>query len=74
VLGEFGVDSSPTCLAALDDLLGFLRSNGDVWIGWNYWAGGDWWGDYPLGIQPVDGKDRPQALVIRRHLSTYPRP
>jgi endoglucanase len=74
VLGEFGVDSSPTCLAALEDLLGFLRSNGDVWIGWNYWAGGDWWGDYPLGIQPVNGKDRPQALVIRRHLSTYPRP
>jgi endoglucanase len=73
VLGEFGVDSSPTCLAALDDLLGFLRSNGDVWIGWNYWAGGDWWGDYPLSIQPANGKDRPQTAVIRKHLEAYGR-
>lgn len=73
VLGEFGVDGSATCLAALDDLLGFLRSNGDVWIGWNYWAGGDWWGDYPLSIQPVNGKDRPQATVLRKHLAPYVR-
>ncbi|WP_300972964.1 glycoside hydrolase family 5 protein [Sphingomonas sp. LHG3406-1] len=68
VLGEFGVDSSPACLAALDDMLGFLRQNGDVWIGWNYWAGGDWWGDYALGIQPKNGKERPQAAVLRKYL------
>lgn len=69
VLGEFGADSSPTCLAALDDLLGFLRQNGDVWIGWNYWAGGDWWGDYPFSVQPKDGKDRPQTAVLRKYLA-----
>ena len=69
VLGEFGGDQSPTCLAALDDLLSFLGENGDVWIGWNYWAGGDWWGDYPLSIQPKDGKDRPQAAVLRKYLA-----
>lgn len=68
VLGEFGGDSSPTCLAALDDLLAYLRDNGDVWIGWNYWAAGDWWGDYPLSIQPKDGKERPQATVLRKYL------
>jgi endoglucanase len=74
VLGEFGADSSPTCLAALDDLLGFLRSNGDVWIGWNYWAGGDWWGDYAFSIQPLNGKDRPQTAVLRKHLFNQNRP
>ena len=75
VLGEFGGDQTATCLAALDDMLGYLRANGDVWIGWNYWAAGDWWGDYPYGIQPsADGKDKPQAAVLRRHIASYRKP
>jgi len=74
VLGEFGGDGSATCLAALDDLLGYLRENGDVWIGWNYWAAGDWWGDYTYSIQPSGGKDKPQAAVLRRHIASYRRP
>lgn len=73
VLGEFGGDRSPGCLSALDDLLSFLRANGDVWIGWNYWAGGDWWGDYPLSVQPKDKEPRPQLELLRRHVATYPR-
>jgi endoglucanase len=73
ILGEFGVDRSETCLAALDDLLLFLRENGDVWIGWNYWAGGDWWGDYPKSVQPVNGQERPQGAVLRRHVASYVR-
>lgn len=73
ILGEFGADKSPTCLAALDDMLSFLRENGDVWIGWNYWAGGDWWGDYPLTVQPDKGRERPQAAVLRRHVASYAR-
>ena len=73
ILGEFGGDRSETCLAALDDLLLFLRENGDVWIGWNYWAGGDWWGDYPLSVQPDNGRERPQAAILRRHVATYAR-
>jgi len=74
VLGEFGGDQSPTCLAALDDMLAYLRANGDVWIGWNYWAAGDWWGDYPYGIQPANGKEKPQATVLRRHIASYRKP
>lgn len=73
ILGEFGVDQSATCLAALDDLLGFLRENGDVWVGWNYWAGGDWWGDYALSVQPDKGRERPQAAILRRHVASYGR-
>lgn len=73
ILGEFGVDQSPACLAALDDLMSFLRENGDVWVGWNYWAGGDWWGDYRLSVQPDKGRERPQASVLRRHIASYGR-
>jgi endoglucanase len=74
VLGEFGGDATPTCLAAIDDLLGYMRANGDVWIGWNYWAAGDWWGDYPYSLQPAGGKDKPQAAVLRRYIQSYRTP
>lgn len=67
-LGEFGGTRSATCLAALDDLLGFLDANGDIWRGWTYWAGGEWWGDYPYSIAPGPG-ERPQATVIMRHMA-----
>lgn len=71
ILGEFGADRSPTCLAALDDLMSFLRENGDVWVGWNYWAGGDWWGDYHYSVQPQNGRMAPQAGVLARHIASY---
>jgi hypothetical protein len=34
-----------------------------------YWAGGPWWGDYHLAVEPRDGQDRPQMAVLARHLS-----
>lgn len=74
ILAEFGVVPTPVCLAALDNLLGFLRKNGDVWVGWTYWAGGDWWGNYPFSIQPKDGTPRPQSAVLQRHIASYRRP
>lgn len=73
VLAEFGVPPTPGCLAALDDLLGFLDSNDDVWRGWTYWAAGDWWGDYPYSIQPNGLTAKPQSAVLRRHLLAYAR-
>lgn len=73
LLGEFGSSVEPTCLAALNDTLVFMESNGDVWRGWTYWAGGDWWGDYPYSIQPVAGKPRPQGMVLKQHLTRYQR-
>jgi endoglucanase len=29
-----------------------------------YWAGGPWWANYPLSIEPRGGKDRPQMGVL----------
>jgi endoglucanase len=72
-LAEFGVSSSPVCLQALDDTLDFLDENGDVWVGWTYWAGGARWHNYPFDIQPKHGETKPQAEVLQRHIDLYRR-
>ncbi|WFE89381.1 glycoside hydrolase family 5 protein [Roseibium porphyridii] len=64
-LGEFGGTSSPDCLEGLDDFGDYLTSQSDIWIGWTAWAAGDWWGDYPLSLQPDNGIDKPQIEVLK---------
>ncbi len=66
-LGEYGVpDNDPRWLAVLDNFLGTLDTAG---IGGTYWAGGPWWGDYPLSIEPRAGQGRPQMPILVQHLS-----
>jgi endoglucanase len=68
-LGEFGVGPNATCLAALDRTMRFLSENNDVWLGWTYWAAGEWWPvDYFTNIQPSDGHERPQISVLEKYL------
>lgn len=68
-LGEVGVGSGQTCLELLDRVMGFMGKNGDAWLGWAYWAGGAWWpADYFTSLQPLDGKDRPQMAVLKKHI------
>lgn len=69
ILAEFGAPANRTCLSAMEQLLNFVEENTDVWMGWAAWAGGPRWGDNLLSVQPLaNGKDRPQMVVIRRHL------
>ncbi|NYF23159.1 endoglucanase [Xanthomonas sp. JAI131] len=65
-LGEFGASSNATCMAALDDMLGYVHDNADVWLGWTAWAAGAWWKtDYAFNLQPnQDGTDKPQMSVL----------
>lgn len=64
---EFGVpNDDPRWLAVLDSALDTLRQAG---IGGAYWAGGPWWGDYPLSAEPRDGKDAPVMSVLTRYVS-----
>lgn len=64
--GEYGVpDTDPRWLTVLDNFLGYLDAEG---LGGTYWAGGPWWGDYPLSVEPRGGQDRPQLPVLVRHL------
>jgi endoglucanase len=85
VLGEFAVAGSsigpgPGQIGdeALSDLLAFLDANSDVWLGWTWWAGGPWWGDYMFTLEPqqlgqANETDRPQLAVMQPHLLPEPR-
>ncbi|WP_254775438.1 glycoside hydrolase family 5 protein [Pseudoxanthomonas sp. GM95] len=68
-LGEFGASTDPSCLAALDKMLAYMQTNGDVWRGWSYWAAGAWWPPtYMFNAQPdKDGSDKPQMGVLSKY-------
>jgi endoglucanase len=68
-LGEFGAGSNPTCMAALDAMLGYMDRNRDAWLGWTYWAAGAWPARYFTSVQPVDGADTPQMRVLLKHVA-----
>jgi len=68
-LGEVGVTSDPTPLAALDNMLSYMQQHTSVWQGVTYWAGGPWWGNYMYSIEPQNGVDKPQMGILLQHLS-----
>lgn len=63
-LGEFGGTSAPDCLDGLAEMAGYINSQNDIWLGWAAWAAGDWWGGYPLSLQPRGGVEKPQMDVL----------
>lgn len=73
-LGEFGGSSDPGCVKGIAGLTGVVADNSDVWIGWTYWAAGDWWpAEEPLNIQPRPGeKERPQLGALREAIGRGP--
>jgi len=58
--------------AALTNMLGYIRTNSDVWLGWSYWGGGPWWGSTPtFPIEPANiglsaQKDQPVMDIIKQ--------
>lgn len=73
-LGEFGVAGSPLALSAMDDMLGYIDANADVWLGWTYWAAGPWWGNYSFSVEPDQNGDRPQLAVLQSYAAPIPEP
>ena len=58
-------------------MLGYLDANSDVWMGWTFWSGGPWWGEYMFTLEPknlgqADETDRPQLAVMQPHLLPEP--
>lgn len=51
-LGEYGVPANDSRWIGL--LRNFLAALNEANFGGCYWAAGEWWGDYPLSIQPAD--------------------
>ncbi len=68
-LSEFGGGRNETCLAAVDNMLGYMDANADVWMGWTWWAAGPWWGDYIFTLEPENGVDRAQMAILERHMA-----
>lgn len=64
-LGEFGAPAAAECVEKLSAMVRVMEENRDVWVGWAYWAAGDWWPeDEDLNIQPAGGRDRPQLEAL----------
>ena len=63
-VGEFGVPADdPRWIEVLTNFTNYLD---EVGLEGTYWAGGPWWGNYRLSIEPQKGKDRPQMKVMER--------
>ncbi len=64
-LGEFGGSKEKECLAGLTRMMDQVATDSDVWLGWTYWAGGDWWSpEEGNNIQPTQAGDRAQLSVL----------
>ena len=73
-LGEFAVPAaiiggSGIGGPALTNMLSYMQTNSDVWLGWTYWGGGPWWGSGALFlIEPASlstPTDQPTMTAIR---------
>jgi endoglucanase len=57
-LGEFAVANSTIGAGigdeAIANMLNYMDNNDDVWLGWTWWAGGPWWGNYRFTIEPTN--------------------
>ncbi|TSA65786.1 MAG: glycoside hydrolase family 5 protein [Sediminibacterium sp.] len=63
-IGEYGVpNKDERWLVVLENFLNFLRHNK---VNGTYWAGGPWWHDYKLSVEPKNGRDTPQMKVVEK--------
>ena len=63
MIGEIGVgNDDPNWNTELANGLAEMRAAG--LLGFTYWAGGPWWGSYPLSIEPRNGQDAAQMAVV----------
>jgi endoglucanase len=71
IITEFGVPGDdPRWLELTRQLLAYLAQENIPWI---YWAGGPWWGNYPLSAEPKkNGVDAPIMLVLTKDYGILP--
>ncbi len=66
MIGEVGVgNDSPDWNTELANGLSAMQSAGIQ--AFTYWAGGPWWGSYPMSIEPTNGTDAPQMAVVSQY-------
>ncbi len=72
-LGEFGGTKDEGCLAGLKGMVEQVSADSDVWIGWAYWAAGEWWPEAEaLNIQPRGKGTPPQLQALLPALQSGP--
>ncbi|MCR6500383.1 glycoside hydrolase family 5 protein [Shinella sp. CPCC 101442] len=60
-LGEFGGSQDDACIAGLKAMTAVLDDNADAWLGFSYWAAGEWWPETEINnVQPTAKGDRKQ--------------
>lgn len=64
MIGEFAGGKNQTCYTAITNMLTYMMESADVLVGWQWWAGGPGWGNYPFTLEPTGGKDQPQMGVL----------
>jgi len=52
---------------AINNMLAYVETNADVWLGWTWWAAGPYYTSYMFSLEPVSG-DRPQMAVLVNHV------
>ena len=63
---EYGVpNDDPRWLVVLDKFMAEIRRAG---VGGAYWAGGPWWGEYPLSAEPRGGQDAPVMSILVKYV------
>jgi endoglucanase len=62
-IGEVGVPSTPGWLSVLQDFMSTMTASRMPVC---YWAAGEWWGKYPLSIQPRAGHVSGQQVIMSR--------
>lgn|GEM_PF-448952 len=67
-LGEFAGGNNSTCNTAVKNMLDYVHGASDVMVGWTWWAGGPWWGEYKFTLHPKNGADRPQMALLTPYL------
>jgi len=72
-LGELAGGRNATCYAAVTDMLTYLSAQSDVLVGWTWWGGGPWWGEYQFTLEPKAGVDRPQMAILKPFLASLVR-
>jgi len=68
-VGEFAGGNNPICNAAVEDMLSAMMDASDVLLGWQWWAAGPAWGNYPFSLHPANGEDRPQMSLLAPYLA-----
>jgi hypothetical protein len=75
-LGEYNFYENTKCYQHGEEALDYLDQNSDVWLGWNYWAGGPKWGCTAKRVlDPCPfpgGKDRDAMKYLLEHLPSKP--